>query len=81
MAAASSPKTSTSRSEQPLMTAGVSLKPGAQLTMPRTLTIERTRASEPSSARSDERVALIRPPAFVISTRAAASSGEVLPSP
>ena len=64
-----SPNTSTSRSEQPSMTAGVWLKPGATFTMPSTLTIRRTRSIlaagkqvlpdiEADAARVRERVAL-----------------------
>ena len=51
-----SPKTSTSRSEQPSMTAGVRWKPGATFTMPKTLTIRRTRSRSPSSARRVARI-------------------------
>src|SRR3974390_263098 len=46
-----SPKTSTNRSEQPLMTFGESLKSGEALTMPRSLTMKSTRSSEPSASR------------------------------
>ena len=45
-----SPKTSTSRSEHPSITAGVWLNPGAQLTIPSTFTIRSIRSRSPSSA-------------------------------
>ena len=42
-----SPKISTSRSEQPLITAGVWLKPGAQLTMPNSSSITEGEVANP----------------------------------
>ena len=42
------PKTSTKRSEQPLITFGWSPKSGMALTMPKTLAMRVTRSSEPS---------------------------------
>ena len=47
-----SPNTWTSRFEQPSITCGVRLKPGAQFTMPNVLTTRRTWSSEPSSRRA-----------------------------
>ena len=50
------PNTSTRRSEQPSMTAGVWLNPGATLTIPKTLTIRSIRSKSPSSACSVARI-------------------------
>src|SRR5262245_28751493 len=46
-----SPKTSTIKSENPFTTLGWSLKPSAELTIPRTLTMRLTRSRLPSAVR------------------------------